>query len=184
MDEINDVIEGHVMCCIPKANDLKKLSCFANNILEIGFNAGHSSNLFLSNNKRCLVTSFDLGAHSYVNKCKENIDKLYPNRHTLILGDSTETVPKHDETKKFDFMFIDGGHDYEVALKDIRNCKRLSHQSTIACLDDTMFTNDWVHEYTKGPTKAFLELIKEGEIEKMDHCDYSNGYGMAWFMYN
>ena len=33
------------------------------NVLEIGMNAGHSSCLFLENNKQCNVISFDIGNH-------------------------------------------------------------------------------------------------------------------------
>ena len=35
------------------------------NILEIGMNAGHSSCLFLENNKQCNAISFDIGSHDY-----------------------------------------------------------------------------------------------------------------------
>ena len=65
--------------------------------MEIGFNAGHSAELFLSNNKNINVLSFDIGGHQYVKYGKEFIDNKYPNRHALILGDSVQTVPSFAE---------------------------------------------------------------------------------------
>ena len=66
-----------------------------NNVMEIGFNAGHSAELFLSSNKNINLVSFDIGKHKYVNLGKEFIDKTYPNRHTLIIGDSLSTVSEY-----------------------------------------------------------------------------------------
>ena len=83
------------------------------NVMEIGFNGGHSAQLFLETNKTLNLLSFNLGMYDYVLPAKKYIDILYPNRHTLILGDSTITVPKfinENQNVKFDVIFIDGGH--------------------------------------------------------------------------
>lgn len=39
-------------------------------VMEIGFNAGHSAEIFLQNNKELTLTSFDLGGHNYVMAAK------------------------------------------------------------------------------------------------------------------
>ena len=64
------------------------------NILEIGFNAGHSSCLFLEFNKNCNVLSFDIGLHDYFKVGIEYIREKFNSRNYLfIIGNSNITVP-------------------------------------------------------------------------------------------
>lgn len=156
------------------------------NVMEIGFNAGHSAEVFLKNNKDLLLTSFDLGEHDYVLPAKEYIDSTFPNRHKLILGDSRITVPKFINENKgltFDVIFIDGGHDYEIAKADMINCMSLAHKDTIVLLDDTMFRNDWIQDWTKGPTRTWVEFIEQNKIKEICRKDYDSGRGMSWGKY-
>ena len=81
--------EGYSQEVPQQVEDLIMLSNKPNlNVMEIGFNAGHSAEVFLKNNTSLTLTSFDLGNHEYVIPAKEYIDATYPNRHNLILGDS------------------------------------------------------------------------------------------------
>ena len=91
-------------------------------VLEVGFNGGHSSWIFLSSRPDVKVTSFDLGEHGYVQMTKSIVDGLAPGRHELILGDSRDTIPEFVENnvgRQFDLIYIDGGHDFDVAQADI-----------------------------------------------------------------
>ena len=156
------------------------------NILEIGFNAGHSACTFLSNNITVNVVSFDLGIHDYIPKAKEYIDETYPTRHSLILGDSTQTIPKYiidNPDKKFDVIFIDGGHEYEVANADLENCAKLAHTDTIVLLDDTMFVNEWSRIWTYGPTKTWAEHLETNRLIEIARKNYGPGKGMCWGKY-
>ena len=170
--------EGHSQLCLAKTSHLIHLSKDCTNIMEIGFNAGHSAETFLQNTTGH-VTSFDLGEHPYVHTAKEYIDSMYPGRHTLILGDSRVTVPEYGvvgASPYFDLLFIDGGHDYDIAQEDIKNCIPLDTPEAIFIMDDTMYTPDWVQAYTVGPTRAWLE----SDVVKVGAMDYSNGMGMSW----
>lgn len=153
-------------------------------ILEIGFNAGHSSDLFLNINLDCTVTSFDIGYYSYVKVGKEFIDNKYPNRHTLIIGDSTKTIPSFNSDIKYDLIFIDGGHDYDVAKADLLNCKRFANTDTIVIMDDTMYKKEWEMSWNVGPNRAWQEGIKSNLITQIGYSDFIQGRGMSWGKYN
>ena len=179
--------EGHCKQCLPQLVDLINLTNKPNiNVMEIGFNAGHSAELFLQNNKDLTLTSFDLGHHNYVKSAKEFIDLTYPYRHILILGDSRTTIPfylQNNKDTKFDIIFIDGGHDYEIAKSDMENCFHLAHKDTIVILDDTMFTKHWETFWTIGPTRTWKEHLEQNKIIELNRKDYSSGRGMCWGKY-
>ena len=154
--------------------------------MEIGFNGGHSSELFLSYNQNIEVVSFDIGEHSYVKLGKEFIDKTYPNRHQLIIGNSLETVPYYSNNvnKKFDVIFIDGGHIYDVAKGDIINCKKLAHDKSIVIMDDTIINDNWLRNWNLGPNRAWKEAKEWNIINELGSVDYSPGRGQSWGYYN
>jgi predicted O-methyltransferase YrrM len=180
------VIEGYCeqvpQQLIDLVNIVKSFGTKKIKILEIGFNAGHSSNLFL-NEPNTSVVSFDINEHTYTQYAKIYIDYVYPDRHTLVIGDSTQTIPRYPDSK-FDVIFIDGGHDYNIAKQDLENCRRFAHKDTIVIIDDTIYTPSWVYGYTVGPTQAWVEGIQQGYIFELNKADYSPGRGMSWGKYS
>jgi hypothetical protein len=178
--------EGYCQQLPNQVYDLKRLTSNSNiNMMEIGFNAGHSADIFLQN-KDLKLTSFDLGEHKYVSYAKEYIDSTYPDRHTLILGDSTVTVPlyiKDNKDVKFDIIFIDGGHEYNIVKNDMENCMKLAHSDTIVILDDTMFIKEWTEVYTLGPTKIWDEYLEQNKINEINRFHYYVGRGMVYGKY-
>lgn len=178
------VIEGHCGQVDAQREDLLRITSQPNSkVMEIGFNAGHSAETFLLNNPTLTLVSFDIGEHAYLLEGKKYIDKTFPGRHTLILGDSTASVPNyiaHNPDVKFDVIFIDGGHDYPVCSADMANSMKLAHNDTILIMDDTTYTIGWAVGYTIGPTQVWTEYEHAGLVKAIGKRDYDVGRGMTW----
>ena len=103
-------------------------------VCEIGFNAGHSALNALLAREGIQVVSFDLGQFwdTYGQYSYELLQHSFPNQLTLIMGDSTVTVPKFIRERpeqKCNIIFVDGGHDFETASADISNMAALANQT-------------------------------------------------------
>lgn len=135
-------------------------------VLEIGFNAGHSSYVLLSGRPDIRVLSFDLGEVGAVNVAKRLIDRRFPGRHELILGDSRHTVPAFvhaNPGRHFDLIFIDGGHEYDMASSDIANCASLSSPRSLILMDDVVPTRD----YGVEPARAWSDAVSTGLVDQL-----------------
>ena len=67
--------EGHSQQVKEQVNFLKNIvnDKSIKSVMEIGFNAGHSAELFLSSNKNINLVSFDIGLHEYLKLGKQFI---------------------------------------------------------------------------------------------------------------
>jgi len=184
-----NIIEGGSFQIEHQVTRLRELvgKCAPKSIMEIGFNAGHSALLFLAiTSPETKVVSFDLGEYAYVFAAKRYIDEVFPGRHTLVTGDSTVTIPKYEEQVahrmknpesapplRFDFIFIDGGHEKDIPLKDIFNSQRLaSGPNTVVAIDDICRNQERHAHYTIEPTNAWLQMIYSGIIKEDGYDDY------------
>jgi FkbM family methyltransferase len=175
-------------------------------IMEIGFNTGHSALLFLAiTPPETKVVSFDLGEYAHVFAAKRYIDKHFPGRHTLVTGDSTQTIPNYEEQVAhrmksknpppltFDFIFVDGGHQNDIPEKDLINSYRLiTDENNVVAIDDISRDPSRQMHYTIQPTKAWADMVKMGIIREDGYDDYfltdvcpdgCNARGLAWGSY-
>jgi predicted O-methyltransferase YrrM len=179
--------EGYSQEVPPQVENLKVLSQPpVKTVMEIGFNAGHSAEVFLANNPELTLLSFDLGFHAYGKVAKEYIDTKYPGRHQIIWGDSTKTVPEYinaNPGKTFDLIFVDGGHMYDIAAADVASCAALANANTIVAVDDVVFSMAQ-DTHTAGPTRAWMEAVNSGRITELVRREYGGPRGMVWGRYN
>lgn len=135
-------------------------------ILEIGFNGGVSSATMLAASPDVKVTSFDIGHWDYVLKAKKLIDEVFPERHTLIIGDSTKTVPEFSlpaGAPAFELAFIDGGHHDPVPRLDILNVLPHMRDQGFIIMDDYCKT------YGKfGVIKGYDDCVSQNVIRTID----------------
>ena len=129
-----------------------------------------SSAISISQDPKKLVNpnelySVDIGYHEYVLQAKEWIDKEFPNRHMLIIGDSTTVLPQiltQFPMYKPDMIFVDGNHDGDYPKKDIYNSIALSHPDTFIIIDDVV---PWM----KDILSAIDEFTQSSMIQVIDH---------------
>jgi len=114
-------IEGH-MNPGPEAleywTSIKKLSKFKS-LMEIGFNAGHSSAFILENFSDVRVHSYDIGWHEYTKINADKVKERYGHRFDYIEIDSKKINHKSLDFK-YDIMYIDGDHTFEGAYSDMQ----------------------------------------------------------------
>ncbi len=116
-------------------------------VLEVGALEGLSTILFAKELKRAgkgNVTTIDLwedqpGQHYNFKKVEEEFKKNIEESGsakivTAIKGNSNLILPTL--TKDYDFIFIDGGHEYSQVKKDIQNCIPLLKDGGVLCGDD------------------------------------------------
>jgi predicted O-methyltransferase YrrM len=132
---------------------------------EIGFNVGMSSASMLNTRDDILVYSFDIGHHPHIQTQKKVIDECFPDRHVLLLGDSTKTLPllyKLQPGPLFDFIFVDGGHQDPVPYLDMMNSLKLLKPGGYMCVDD--YCEQW-GKY--GVIQAYNKLVENGDVEHL-----------------
>lgn len=197
------VVEGFSQQIPGQMNRIQEIIRIHNpsSIMEIGFNAGHSALLFLCCTSPSVhVVSFDLGYYGYVFAAKRFIDEYFPGRHTLITGDSTQTIPNYEEhimyrdpvpPSEFDLLFIDGGHDGDVPLNDCINSMRLASSKNVVMVDDINRIKPRQTSWNMKPTYAWELMFHAGLVTEDGFDDYYipnyeidlAGRGMAWGRY-
>lgn len=145
-------------------------------VCETGFNWGSSAFAHLCASSTTVVHSFDL-PKGYRGKGSDVLafatrwlDTQFPgNRLKLHLGDSTELVPKSKLT--CDFVFVDGGHSYQVASKDMRAFASLTPAGTLFINDDCFSNGDGGKP---GVHKAYTELIRDGTFTHVEDITFAS----------
>ena len=92
-----------------------------------------------------------------IESVKDLLRKFKENIH-LIKGNSNIVLKKIDMSK-IDYVFLDGGHDYETVRNDLNNCKEvIKNNGTILC-------DDYNLSYAPGVKKAIDEFVKNNNYK-------------------
>jgi len=89
----------------------------------------------------------------YTIEAVEDLLKKFKENIHLIKGNSN-TVLKKIDMSKIDYVFLDGGHDYETVKNDLNYCSEvIDNNGTILC-------DDYNLSYAPGVKKAIDEFIE------------------------
>ena len=70
------------------------------------------------------------------------------------------------DMSKIDYVFLDGGHDYETVKNDLNNCSQvINNNGTILC-------DDYDLSYAPGVKKAIDEFVANNNFNCEIVCDY------------
>ena len=90
--------------------------------------------------------------------------KKFKNNIHLIKGNSNKILKKIDMSK-IDYVFLDGGHDYETVKNDLNCCiEVIKNRGTIMC-------DDYDLSYAPGVKKAIDEFISVNKFNCEIVCD-------------
>ena len=154
-----------------KQMNLYNCGKYSKNILEIGFNAGHSALFFLLANNESKLTLFDTCQHPYTEICFDYLNKKFPNRLTLVKGDSQKTVPEYiinNPQQKFDLIHIDGSHIMKHAYNDLNNTFKVANKIIIFDDTDCEELNSMLNEFVMNNN------LNEIFLQDISQCKYQH----------
>lgn len=129
--------------------------------LEIGFAFGISAYYIITSHKKVNLISIDPYQKSEWNNYGIELIKKFglEKRHKLFEEKSYLALPLMvKESKKFDFIFIDGFHTFDYTLLDIFYSIKLLKKNGIIAIDDVM--HDGVKQVIDYIDKNYKEIIR------------------------
>ena len=93
-----------------------------------------------------------------------NLLKKFKNNVHLIKGNSNLILKKID-MGKIDFVFVDGGHDYNTVMNDLNHCKKVIN------LNGTVLCDDYNLSYAPGVKRAIDEFVKNNNFKCQIICE-------------
>ena len=94
----------------------------------------------------------------YTKEAVEDLLKKFGDNVHLIKGNSNKVLKKIDMTK-IDYVFLDGGHDYDTVKNDLNSCSEvIDNNGTILC-------DDYNLSYAPGVKKAIDEYVENNNYK-------------------
>ncbi len=94
----------------------------------------------------------------YTIEAVEDLLKKFQNNIHLIKGNSNSVLKKIDMTK-VDYVFLDGGHDYNTVKNDLDSCSEVINN------DGTILCDDYNLSYAPGVKKAIDEYVENNNYK-------------------
>lgn len=124
-------------------------------VVEIGVSKGFYSEeiLKINNPKKLYLVEIN---KSHCDNLKKKFSKEINEGRVVVINESSFSAHKHFEDKYFDWIYIDGGHDYNSVLKDTYNFLPKIKE------DGFMVQNDYIlHDYVINVRYGTMHVINE-----------------------
>lgn len=167
-------------------------------VLEIGVYRGQTLSLFEILSKELKLKSQVFGISpltsdsdkvskyavlDYQQDIQKNFNEFNLPKPNLFKAFSTEKKAiKFIESRKWDLIYIDGSHDYEVVIEDTKNSIKNLSDNGILILDDSSLYTDFDLELKSvkifkghpGPSKVFESLLFDDRVEYLFGVGHNN----------
>merc|ERR1712217_503180 len=146
-------------------------------ICEVGFNAGHSSAVFLNANPEAKVYSFDIAQFPYTRGNARLMKDLFHDRFEFIVGPSETSVPEFHRQRpdvQCDVISVDGDHSTEGTFADLANMRQMASCRNWVLMDDAGWnsTNSaWQRAKDEGiitQVECFADMNPRPDYQFMD----------------
>lgn len=179
-DDYNFSQNGYTIDNVPKIpTDIIMDIITANTqyILEIGFDSGFITSLFLQNSD-AHITSIGFMNRLYTWYGKLFIDYLYKNKHTFIMSTINNIVPLGRSIIKYDVIWIEG--TYPKLYDTLLRLRDYSNPNT------TIIVNSICPHIKLYPYVTLVKLMKDNIISIEKHIKVGKNYsnGLAIIKYN
>ena len=115
-------------------------------------------NTKLSNPLKQIYFKYIKKQDPYTLEAVEDLLKKFKDNVHLIKGNSNKLL-KTIDMSKIDYVFLDGGHDYETVKNDLNCCVEvINRNGTILC-------DDYNLSYAPGVKKAIDEYVKNNNLK-------------------
>jgi hypothetical protein len=142
-------------------------------VCEVGFNAGHSTALWLTANPTAHVATFDIFNNATTAFMVQNLmmlKRLFPGRVHAYAGDSRKTAPAAAIDSPCDLVHIDGRHSYENTVMDAYNLMSKAHPRAVFLFDDQCDVDDCrgINAMVASrPTLATCDMVLAGWLDPL-----------------
>lgn len=145
----------------PLLRNLMTLGMNSNKILDIGFNAGHSTLMFLLSNPDCTVDCIDNCENIYTEDCFNYISTIFPNRVRLYKTDSLNMLD-YIRNNVYDLVNIDGSFEPRIANIDFFQSYDVTKNNSV------IIWNKYNIEHFKNLWSGYVSTNKITEIKLFD----------------
>lgn len=123
----------------------------------------------------CSVSNYKKINYLKVMKSAHDIMKLPQPNYCKSLSHKNKGK-KFIINNKFDLIYIDGNHDYEIVRSDYINCLKSLNQYGILVLDDSSsYTNfNLTFKGHAGPSRIFRSVLREKRLKFLFGCGHNN----------